>query len=102
MITSPSLTDQQLETFHHEGYLVVNNVFEDNELNAFAGDITELTDRETSRLAKNGRLSQTFSGHPFETRRTRITEEDESSYWSIVGGRLATPGIIGLMTTPAL
>ena len=102
MITSPSLTDQQLETFHHEGYLVVNNVFEDNELNAFAGDITELTDRETSRLVKNGRLSQTFSGHPFETRLTRITEEDESIYWSIVGGRLATPGIFGLMTTPAL
>jgi phytanoyl-CoA hydroxylase len=102
VITPLSLTERPIDTFHNEGYLVVDKVFEDRELEPFAHDITKLIDRETDRLVTDGQLSQTFADHPFETRLTRITEKDESIYWSIVGGRLATPGIFGLMTTPTL
>ena len=96
------LTAANISQFHREGFLVVDHIFTDEDIQAFADDITDLIDVRAQTLLNKGELSDLYTKEPFESRLAKITAEDESIYWAINGGQLATQGIFNLLTTPAL
>ena len=102
LATHAGLTPANISQFHREGFLVVDDVFTAADIQTFADDITDLIDSKARSLVTTGHLSDLYTEDPFETRLAKITAEDESIYWAINGGQLATQGIFNLMTTPAL
>ena len=102
LATHAGLSPANISQFHREGFLVVDNVFTDADIQAFADDITDLIDVRARTLLTNGDVTALYRNEPFESRLAKITAEDESIYWAINGGQLATQGIFNLLTTPTL
>src|SRR5687768_512843 len=96
-----SSTDQKAE-FHGEGYLVVENLFEPEDLQPVRDEINRAIDRHAARQIKEDALSQTYATESFETRLTRITAETDQVYKAIAHGRLHGKGVFKLLTNPAL
>ena len=96
------LTQQQIERFHEEGYLVVEDLFTADDLQPLIDEICDAIDTRARELVAQGKLSRTYDEEGFETRLTRLMEETDELYWSIGSGRLDGPGIFGLLTHPGL
>ena len=96
------LEPEQLEKFHTDGYLVVENVFDDARLNAVAEEVTAVIDREARQLVAAGVLSSTYEEYPFTSRLTHITAETREVYNKIISGQLSLPSIFELIRTPAM
>jgi phytanoyl-CoA hydroxylase len=97
-----TLTTQQIQHFHDEGYLVIDSLFDDADLQPVIDDISAEIDRLATELVASGELSQTFDNEGFMTRLSRITAETDVVLKSVIAGKLATPGIFGLLTNPKL
>jgi ectoine hydroxylase-related dioxygenase (phytanoyl-CoA dioxygenase family) len=96
------LTPEQIDTFHREGYLVVEALFGDADLQPVIDEITAEIERRATELVAAGELSRSYAEEGFETRLTRVTAETEKLYWSICSGQLAGPGLFGLLAHPRL
>jgi len=96
------LSQEQLDEFHREGYLVVENVFSDAELQPVIDEIKEEIDIRARELVASGELSQTYEDLDFEHRLTKISEETDQVAVSIWNGKLAGPAFFGLITNPNL
>jgi hypothetical protein len=96
------LNAEQIAGFHREGYLVVDGLFADADLQPVIDEIGAEIDRRARELVASGELSRDYAEEGFETRLTRITAETENLYWSIASGQLSGPGIFGLLTNPRL
>lgn len=96
------LNDQQLQHFDTEGYLIVEDLFNDEDLQPVIDDVSREIDRLANELVASGELSQTYAEKNFTSRLTAITEETDAVISAIMTGKLATPGIFGLLTNPKL
>lgn len=96
------LTAHQVDAFHREGYLLLEEVLTPADLAPAIAEIEEAVDAGARRLHAEGHLSRPYAEEGFETRLTRITAETERLYWSICSGQLCGPGIFGLLTHPRL
>jgi hypothetical protein len=96
------LTRDQITEFHREGYLVVEGLFDDADLQPVIDELSQEIDRRARELVDAGDLSRSYAAEGFETRLTRITAETEKLYWSIASGQLSGPAIFGLLTNPKL
>lgn len=96
------LSREQIDTFHREGYLVVEDFFTDADLQPVIDELEAEIDRRTAELVAAGELSHSYAEDGFETRLSRITAETEKLYWSICSGQLAGPGLFALLTHPRL
>lgn len=96
------LTSDQIAEFDHEGYLVVEGLFDDSDLQPVIDEINDEIDRRARELMAAGELSRLYAEEGFETRLTRITAETEKLYWSINSGQLSGPAIFELLTNPKL
>ena len=96
------LTKAQIASFHLEGYLVVENVFDEADLRPVIDEISESVDQNARELVARGELSQTYSEEPFETRLACITAETEAVYWAIYNGKLHGPGVFSLIANRKL
>lgn len=96
------MTSEQIETFHREGYLVVEELFDDADLAPVIAEIEAEIDERARELVAAGELSRDYADEGFLTRLSRITAESETLYWSICSGQLAGPGLFGLITNPKL
>lgn len=96
------LSAPQIAEFHREGYLVVRDVFTQDDLQPVIDEICQAVDRRARKLVEEGVLSRTYAEEGFETRLTRITAETERLYWSISSGKLAGRGIFRLLSHPKL
>jgi ectoine hydroxylase-related dioxygenase (phytanoyl-CoA dioxygenase family) len=94
------LDSDQIATFHREGYLVIEKLLTDRDLQPVIDEINEEIDRRARDLVAAGELSRPYEEESFETRLTRITAETEKVYWSICNGQLAGPGVFSLLTNP--
>ena len=101
-LTKPPLTDDQLDFFHREGYLVADNVFSDDDLRPVIAEVTEAIDERARDLVASGELSRTYEELPFETRLAAISRETDKVALSIWNGTLSGPAFFGLITTPRL
>ena len=74
------LTQVQIDQFFEQGYLIVENVLAEDELNQIREEYSQILDRESPRLVAQGTLSQTHEGLPFEERYTAILNEIDDMY----------------------
>jgi hypothetical protein len=96
------LTQDQIKQFHAEGYLAVENVFADEDLQPVIDEISGEVDRLARELAASGDLSRTYEEEGFLTRLTKIHAETDKVYFAIASGRLSGPGIFSSLTNPKL
>ncbi|HET6386080.1 MAG TPA: phytanoyl-CoA dioxygenase family protein [Armatimonadota bacterium] len=96
------LTNEQQSVFKDEGYLLVEDLFSDADLQPVIDEISEEIDRRSRELVSTGDLSREYSEEGFETRLTRITAETQKLYWGICSGQLSGKAIFGLLTHPSL
>lgn len=96
------LNEKQLDHFDKEGYLVVENLFDDDDLQPVIDDVSAEIDRLANDLVESGELSRTYAEESFTSRLTAITNETDQVLNPILSGKLATSGIFGLLTNPKL
>jgi phytanoyl-CoA hydroxylase len=77
---SRSLTEEQVARFHSQGYLVVEAVLDDEDLEPLWREYSQLLDEVAGRLHGRGMISDAFSELPFETRYPRILGEYPQLY----------------------
>lgn len=96
------LNAKQLEHFDKEGYLVVDDLFDDADLQPVIDDVSAEIDRLANELVESGELSQSYAEKEFTSRLTAITAETDKVLKPILSGQLATRGIFDLLTNPKL
>jgi phytanoyl-CoA hydroxylase len=70
------LSDAQVDFFRNEGYLVVDDVVDENALlDPMVEEYEELLDRLAEQLVAEGKLSSTYAGLPFGRRLTEVYAE---------------------------
>ena len=96
------LTAEQIRHFHDEGYLIVEDLMADEDLQPAIDDINELIDRLTGDLIQQGELSQSYAEHGFEHRLALISRETDKVAKAIWNGSMHSPGIFSIITNPRL
>jgi phytanoyl-CoA hydroxylase len=96
------LSQSQLDFFQGEGYLVVERVFDDADLQPVIDEVTAAIDERAEALVESGELSRTYAEFPFETRLAQISRETDKVARSIWDGRLSGPAFFNLITHPKL
>src|SRR5436309_3204750 len=101
------LTDQQVQHFRDEGYLIVRDVFDPAELEPLRREIAEQVDAKVRALAAEGKISDTYTAESFETRLAKIHADSEENGRAIIrhlegvaGGGLNGPQMFALLTHP--
>ncbi len=100
--THLQLTAEQIEFFRRDGYLVVEEVFTDADLQPLIEEITAAVDAKARELVTQGKLSSTFAELPFERRLARITQETDAVALSLWNGTLSGPAIFNTIRHPRL
>ncbi len=101
-ITPFRLSEEQRQRFDQEGYLVVDDLFTDAELQPVIVEIEAEVDRLARELVAAGELTQPYADYDFEHRLIHITEETDRLALSIWNGTLAGPAIFDLIRNPKL
>ena len=96
------LTRDQVSFFEREGYLVVEDLLTDKELQPVIDEITEAIDARARRLVESGDLTGLYDECDFEHRLTRICEETDKVAVSIWSGQLSGPAFFDLIRNPKL
>lgn len=91
------LTPAQVEQFHKEGFLVVEDLIAPQMLALLEEGITEIIDQLATDLVASGKLSSTYAEEPFTTRLAKITAETNTVVTQITDGALAIPAIFELI-----
>ena len=96
------LRAEQIDMFHREGYLVVDDLFSNLDLEPMIAQLNAEIDLRAKELVASGELSRSYDDEGFETRLASITRETEKIYWDMDSGRLSGPGIFSVLTHPKL
>jgi ectoine hydroxylase-related dioxygenase (phytanoyl-CoA dioxygenase family) len=96
------LSDEQLAFFDREGYLVVDELFDDRVIQALRDEIAAEIDARATKLVASGELSRTYAEEDFEHRLARINDENPGLAHSIWNGVLCGPAIFELIRYPRL
>jgi len=106
MSTAPQtfrgLTASQIETFHREGYLILPDLFCDDDLQPAIDDLHRAIDAKAAELVAAGELSQDYRECGFEDRLARISRETDAVALSLWNGVLHGPGFFRLISNPKL
>lgn len=100
-----ALSQEQLDFFNREGYLMVPDVFVPQDLMPLREELTGVIDREAKRLVEEGRLSRSFAEEPFERRLTRVWNECPGIMQPLTGkggGGYSGAELFRLITHPKL
>lgn len=100
--SSSALSPAQLATFHEQGYLVVEKLFDDADLQPAIDDINAYIDRRAAELIADGELSRDYAEFDFEHRLAKIAEETPKIAHEMWNGALHGPGFFSLITNPKL
>ncbi|MCC6490391.1 MAG: phytanoyl-CoA dioxygenase family protein [Candidatus Hydrogenedentes bacterium] len=96
------LSEEQVKRFHDEGYLVVERVFDDRDLQPVIDEIDREVNRRAGALVANGTLSRAYTECGFERQLAHISAETDELAISIWNGVLSGPGIFHLISHPRL
>jgi len=96
------LTQEQLEAFKNDGYLVINGLLSDADLEPVIAEINEEIDRRAAVSKAEGKLSQLYEELSFKKRLVAITEETPEIANAIWNGNLNGPAIFNFIRNPKL
>ena len=96
------LHDRQLQHFEGEGYLIVEGLFTDAELQPVIDEIGADLDQRCREAVAGGKLSRTYEEYDFEHRLTHVDAENKDISKSMWDMKLVLPSFFGLMTNPKL
>jgi phytanoyl-CoA hydroxylase len=96
------LQPDQLSHFRREGYLVIDDVFDDRVLQAVEQEITAEIDAKAEELVQSGELSRTYAETDFLRRLALISSETDKLAASIWGGQMCGEAFFNLIRYPAL
>ena len=91
------LTVEQRERFDRDGYLVVEDLFTDADLQPVIDEIGAEIDARARELVATGALCRAYEEFGFEHRLARISEETDQVALSIWNGNLAGPALFDLI-----
>ena len=74
------LTQQQIDTFHAEGFLVVEGALDDADLDPVIDEYETYIDRRADELYTQGKISDRYSSEPFARRLACICGENSDIY----------------------
>jgi ectoine hydroxylase-related dioxygenase (phytanoyl-CoA dioxygenase family) len=99
---SRGLTASQRDFFFREGYLVLDRLFSDDDLQPAIDDINRAVDEKVAELVQSGDLSRSYAEYDFEHRLAEISRETDRVALSLWNGVLHGPGFFRLITNPKL
>ena len=96
------LTDGQVKQFEDEGYVVVENLFTDAELQPVIDEVSADLDQRCRQAVAEGKLSRTYEEYDFEHRLAHVDQENQEISKSMWDMKVVLPSFFGLMTNPKL
>lgn len=96
------LSKAQIAFFHREGYLVLYDLFDVEDLQPAIDDINRAIDEKSAELVEAGVLSQPYSDRDFEHRLAEISRETDQVVLGLWNGVMHGPGFFALITNPKL
>lgn len=96
------LSNEQARQMHDEGYLVIDGLFEDAELQPVIDEISADLDQRCRDAVAAGKLSRAYDEYDFEHRLTHVNAENADISKSMWDMKLVLPSFFGLMTNPKL
>jgi phytanoyl-CoA hydroxylase len=102
MVKKITLSDAQKEFFKEEGYLLIEKVVDDSDLQEVIDELNLEIDRRAKELFANGDISHLYENEPFEKRLAKISSESPKLAVSIWNGILHGPAIFELITNSKL
>ena len=96
------LSDRQVQHFEDEGYLVIEDLFTDAELQPVIDEISADLDKRCREAVAQGKLSRTYEEYDFEHRLTHVDAENKEISKSMWDMKVVLPSFFGLMTNPKL
>jgi len=96
------LDERQIRHFDEEGYLVIERLFTDEDLQPVIDEISADLDRRCREAVASGALSRTYEEYDFEHRLARVDAENQTISKSMWDHKVVLPSFFGLMTNPKL
>ncbi|NQU41617.1 MAG: phytanoyl-CoA dioxygenase family protein [Lentisphaerae bacterium] len=96
------LSAHQLQHFGEEGYLVIEDLFSDTDLQPVIDEVSADLDRRCRDAVACGELSQTYEEYDFEHRLTHVDAENKGISKAMWDMKLVLPSFFHLMTNPKL
>jgi phytanoyl-CoA hydroxylase len=96
------LTQTQRDMFDREGYVVVDRVFTDADLQPVIDEVQNEVETRARALVAEGKLSRTYSEFGFERQLTMISREVDQLALGIWSGVLCGPAFFNLIRHPRL
>ncbi len=96
------LDERQIRHFDEEGYLIVERLFTNAELQPVIDEISADLDRRCREAVAAGTLSRTYEEYDFEHRLAHVDREDQAISKSMWDNKVALPSFFGLMTNAKL
>ncbi|MEE3258866.1 MAG: phytanoyl-CoA dioxygenase family protein [Candidatus Latescibacterota bacterium] len=75
----PTLTEEQLEFFHAEGYVHVPDALEPADLDPVQAELEDIVDRNARRLLQEGKIDRDYAELPFAQRLIPLAKADPSA-----------------------
>ena len=91
------LNETQLEAFKRNGYLVVESLFNNGDLQPVIDEIDEAIDHRAREAVAGGALTRSYERYPFETRLAQINNENHDVATSMWDGQLNGPAFFNLI-----
>lgn len=98
----PALTEEQVAFFNREGYLIVEDVLTDADLQPVIEEIGDEVHRRALALVESGELSRSFAEEGFSRCLACISAETDTVARAIWNGNLAGPAFFHLISHPKL
>jgi ectoine hydroxylase-related dioxygenase (phytanoyl-CoA dioxygenase family) len=100
--TAFRLSSDQYEQFQRDGYVVVEGLFSDADLQKVIDEVSHELDQRAKEAVANGELSRDYSEYDFEHRLAHINRENDRIAKSMWDFKVVLPSFFGLMTNPNL
>jgi len=97
-VISPS----DIKQFEDEGYLVLDNIFTDAELQVVIDAINKVVDERSKTAVKEGKLSRDYAEEDFEHRLTKINDENHHIASGMWDQQVILPEFYGLIANRKL
>jgi phytanoyl-CoA hydroxylase len=96
------LDERQVRQFEDDGYLIVDRLFTNEELQPVIDEISADLDQRCREAVAAGTLSRTYEEYDFEHRLTCVDAENQIISKSMWDNKVVLPSFFGLMTNPKL